>query len=145
MNKKDVLYYLSIVTIATFFLLMLYFVYLTTFDGSNALSYPNELMPATVTNGNVDVLITYCRTRATPFTAHVSFINGIVYNYPEETVAGNIVGCHTNHRLFTIPVELPSGTYQLNVQNTMKINALRSITAGYKTTPFVIQHEIETR
>jgi hypothetical protein len=103
-------------------------------------------MPATVINEKyVDVTVSYCKEREIPFTTRVSYINGVIYNLPEETVAGSPVGCRTVHKQFVIPVELLPGTYRLNVQNTMEVNKLRSITASYRTVLFEITKEIEVK
>ena len=140
MNRKDIIYYLSLTTIISFFFLMVYLVYLTSFDGNNAISYEDKLMPATVVdNEYVDVTVSYCKEREIPFVSRVSFTNGVVYSLPEETVSGAPVGCRDVHKRFNIPFKLPSGRYQLNVQNTMEVNKLRRITASYMTDFFVIE------
>ena len=146
MKRQDIMYYLGMLTIFTFFFIMIFSVYLITFDGSRALTYPDTPMPAIVMNEKyVDVTVSYCKEREIPFTSRVSYVNGVVYNLPEVSVAGSPVGCRTVHKQFTIPVEIPPGTYRLNVQNTMEVNKLRTITASYTTELFEIIREIEVK
>lgn len=136
---RNMLYYLSMVTVIITLILLGYISYLYFIDGNNILVYSKEPMKVTVNKDNIDVLIEYCRTRKAPLVTYPAYINGIMYNLIPERVAGSEAGCFKRHRLYLLPEDLPNGKYRFQVRNEVEVNSIKKVWVGWVSEEFVVK------
>lgn len=81
--------------------------------------------------------IDYCKYTTAVATVSKTFVDGIVYAIPENSL--NLpVGCDSRITSIVVPKSLPVGTYYLRILGTYKVNPIRTITNEYTTDKFEV-------
>lgn len=97
---------------------------------------PYPVLTPTVQQGEMMMYqIDYCKYTEAIATVSKSFVDGIVYAIPENSL--NLPkGCDSRTTSIIVPKSLPPGNYYLRILGSYKINPIRVITVEYVTEHF---------
>lgn len=133
-------YYLAWVTILSALVLMstigfwLFFPYKTTVFKDSILKVENTKVKA---GGDLVYYVDYCKYTDIIPEITKTFVDGIIYVVP-PAVSTTKTGCGRNKIQVTIPQNLPSGVYHLDLTYRYKVNPLRTIDISIETENFTV-------
>ena len=83
--------------------------------------------------------INYCRYSTSTFTAHINFMNELIYAAPEIPAVGSgKIGCGLVKASLKIPNNLPVGKYYIYGKNVYPVNSIATRTVEWSTIEFDI-------
>ena len=139
MDKHTILYHLSVATLFMAIILLFVFRYLLLLDGNNVIEYKGPMKIVDVGQKEITVALEYCKTRYLPVEVYVSYVDGIIYSLPVKTSASLPLGCNTVNKVYDLPEKIPNGVYHLDVDTSLKVNRLRTITEHWETEQFEVK------
>jgi hypothetical protein len=75
----------------------------------------------------------YCKTRGIEGEVHYSWVDGIAFPMPGNTMRSLRVGCHVTRESIRVPGQLPPGRYRLEVERVYRPSPLRTVEVSSMT------------
>lgn len=95
------------------------------------------LTPVVHSGGELVYVVDACKIMETTAVASRSFIDGVVFSLP-STTANIKKGCFKTNMSVTVPKQISSGTWHLQIDIEYKVNTFRTKTYHFKTENFQV-------
>ncbi len=82
--------------------------------------------------------VSYCRVKCCSPRVNLAFVDGIIYQTPNEPQPFYEAGCHTKTFLVYIPKALPAGDYYILHNFEFRVNPIRTIDIQARTDQFSV-------